>query len=382
MTKLHFETRIHAKPLSAFQHQNYENHQFMLAVLAHNAAALAANERWANCQPMVENPVNTTAAIEQICQLFIENYQTAQRINHPESKPRSGEQIIESVGIFWLDQQGKGYVYQAGKCLFTILKKKGFPIPVKGSGMIQEICLEQGDRLVLDLKRADIAGSLYQTINSLSVESDLAAQFSRYHYPFSLTSVTLENRMDPALQTGKFNLQSGDNHRHGPDEEVFKPRPATQAAPPWRTARKSEKSTSRFKFVFIVLFLTTSTAFLLFFLKKPGFQLKPDKLDPGITADSILYDSSQSLSLQDHRLEQKIKNKRMQPLMDSAQYALNQANEHLQNGENMQALIELDSAERRFERYLSFRPATQAAIIPLLNEIRHKRRLIKEQGAF
>ena len=400
MTKFNFKTVTHSKSLSAFREVANGPRYFMVAGIGQNAATLVRSDKWLSCREMDADPENRTNRIENICQLFIENYRKAQLHKNQNAALKPAEEIIESIAVLWLDETGNAQVYQAGKCLFTILKRNDLPIPIAQSGEISKFKLDTGDRLLMDLKRAGLNISLRNTALSAADENELAEEFSRYDYPFALTflSQKIEEfvtepetvKIEEVIlqpQPVKAKITPVIEEMTVAEEKVIDQKTIptaverTDTAPGVVQEEKIKQSSLNGKV------MGTIIAVVLIISLVSGWQILRDPFNNNTENSGIAYEDDELMdsvaTLPVVSTDAVIAvDSTQDPGLADAHSALLDANKYLQNGRNILALERLNHAEAGFITFLKQNPGWRSVVNERLSEIQEKRDLIKKDVNF
>ena len=426
MIRYNCHSIIHNKSLSEFREWPMENGSyFLIGVAGLNAKTLINSNRWAALRKFENNGENIGNEVEEICRLFTENYQAAQRSRGLKNEIKTAEEIVESIGIFWLNTDGKSFVYKAGKCAFSILKQNGFVIPHQEKDGVNPIELAGNDRLVLDLKKADVVSSLTNFTVLRKPVNDFPNELADFNYPFALAYITTENVevQTPALELPAAPVDAIPENEKIIEVEVSqeKARPALpepvilKTDSPQDLQNKSNEPTEKTKLhnpnrekarnplitgAFIVLIVVG--ALLISWGNFQGNEVKtyedqsadsvsmdalPENTsEPGFeetdkpVGNDVSFDSISAKKADDPAVYQ---NEEELYIFRDADNWLMLADENLRDGKNEQAMVELTRAEKIYDKYISTQPdSVRARIELILNEIRRKKELIEKEDNF
>ena len=395
-----FKTVICTKSLTAFHQEVIGDNYFLIGIAGQNAATLAGSKKWLSIDPFTADNEGIVKNIEEICLLFIENYQVARLRKNPDGGEIRHDDIIESLGILWVQKNGKSVIYQAGKCKFITVKMNGYTIEPGVSGVLNSFDLRDNDRLILDLKDADLANFLKDFHDRYDAENNIAAELENFNYPFSLTFIKLEKQIfSPVIGEVKTVIEpiaieiiAGENSpviEKGSDSEFDTKEGNTILIEP-----KPNKS-----YLIISVFLILSIGILIsyrYFNLSKNFdnperseivQEDPIFVNAPTNSPAAGTNPSQTGKKDPEILPGKEyagaeKRTAHSSFLIDADFALKSANENLRNGKNQQALIQLEKAEKSYLRYLSATPSEKIPVTLKLDEIRQKKSLIKSETDF
>ncbi len=94
---------------------------------------------------------------------YFDWYRSQYKTKKKQDYPFSDDQIVNSIGLLWLDAQGKATVFSGGNCQFSRWKTATKTTEDIAQGW-QTIQLMPNDVLIADPKRADVAKLIYKAL--------------------------------------------------------------------------------------------------------------------------------------------------------------------------------------------------------------------------